>query len=149
MSLTVGTNTWLSLADAETYMVLRLNADAVWSDSVSDPTKEAALATAYFQLTNDDRFGFPDTVVQVMKDGQCEQALFLLQNQGDMDARMGLRAQGVKSSTVVGESYADSNGTLPVPVSPRVQNLLKDYGTQNSVMGAVNLLDAWDTDELS
>ncbi len=148
MALTVDTNTWLSVADADTYMALRLNADAVWDDSTTTAKKEAALATAYFQLTNDERYGLPETVVQVMKDAQCEQALFLLQNEGDLDSRQGLRAQGVRSSSVVGEAYV-ADGAIMVPISPNAAVLLRVYESTGGSIGSVNLLDQFDADELT
>ena len=138
MSLTVGTNTWATLVEAETYMLLRLNANAVWDDDLAEEEKDKALATAYRQFNADNRFALPETADQNMKDGQCEQALFLLFNQGDVDSRSGIQSMGVTSSAVVGEVYGDD--PKRVPISLQAGDLMRDYRTNDGYMGAVDLL---------
>jgi len=135
MALVVGANSWLSVADADAYFVERLGAAETWNDALVAATKEAALITAYRQLMADDRFAFPVTIMAAMKNGQCEYALFLLQNVGDTDARMGIRAQGVISAGVAKEGYAGYDGELPYP--PTVMALLKPYWVGRPVIGGV------------
>ena len=122
-TLTPGTNTWATTAEAEAYFRTRLGASAVWNE---DADKAAALVTAYKYLVNSGLWSFPDTAVQAMKDAQCEMALFLLKHMADMDARHGLQAQGVTQSQIVGETYsADAAGQIAVPAG--IKGMLADY----------------------
>jgi len=131
----VGTNSWISLADAEIYMTTRLGASKVWTSSVVTVNKEAALITSYKQLMGCDKYSLPVTAVQALKDAQCEMALFLLQHQDDIDSRKGLQAQGVLQAGIVEETYdKDRVGVMPIP--PQVDNLLKDYRTESCIDSA-------------
>lgn len=113
---------WVTEEEADTYFATRLNAAAYWT---SGAQKEAALQTAYNQLTLFGYYSFPTEVSNPMKIGQMEQALFLLQQGSAIDLRMGLQAQGVANSTVVGETYRKTEPMLPV--SPHVLAILKPY----------------------
>lgn len=129
MAITVGTNSWLSEADANTYMGDRLDAGGYWEDEETDNVR--ALITAYKWL-NSGKYAFPDDATQPMKDAQCEMALFLLQHQPDIDLRMGLQAQGVIAAGVVKERYKDDN-YVELPIPPIVQKLLESYQTDRPV----------------
>jgi hypothetical protein len=117
-TITVGTNSWITLADAETFFGSRFASSEYWCSGVD---KTGALITAYHWLANNPNFTFPTTATQAMKDAQCEMALFLLQHQPDIDLRMGLQAQGVIEAGIVKEKYARKSG-LPIP--PVVMALL-------------------------
>ncbi len=129
MAIIVGTNSWLTEAAANTYMGNRLDADSYWVDE--EPDNVRALITAYKWL-NAGSYSFPTTPVQVMKDAQCEMALFLIQHQPDLDLRMGLQAQGVIAAGVVKERYKDDN-YVELPIPPIVKKLLEDYSTERPV----------------
>jgi len=129
MAIIVGTNSWITEADANIYMGNRLDADSYWIDEEAD--NERALITAY-QWLNAGKFTFPTTATQKMKDAQCEMALFLLQHQPDIDLRMGLQAQGVITAGVVKERYKNDN-TVEMPIPPIVQKLLAGYDTDKPV----------------
>ena len=122
MSLTLGTNTWITLANAELYMATRLGASTFWHTAIA---KEAALVTAYNMLVNCGLFEIPSEVSANMEQAQCEMALFLLQHGADMDARMGLQAQGVSQAGIVQETYGKEVEGIPLP--PIVKQLLKEY----------------------
>ena len=124
MALAVGTNSWISVADANTYFGDRVGVTNYWC---SGAEKEEALVTAWRWLTGCSDYTFPATAVQAMKDAQCEYALFLLQHQPDIDLRMGLQAQGVVEAGVVKEKYGVGPGGIPLP--PIVQGLLRAYYT--------------------
>ncbi len=115
---------WVTMEEAETYMSLRLNAAAYWHSGIS---KEAALMTAYNYLVNSGLFSFPDDASDNMKTAQFETALFLLQHLEDMDARLGLQAQGVRQAGVVQESYEVAD--LPLPNT--IGRLLTVYKVEN------------------
>ena len=133
-TITVGTNSWLTEAAANTYFEGRIHGDDYWTNSASD--NKPALITAYKWL-NAGGFSFPDTATQAMKDAQCEMAFFLLQHQPDLDLRVGLQVQGVIAAGVVKERYKFDN-TVELPIPPIVQQLLDDYSTARSVF-LVNL----------
>jgi len=127
--ITVGTNSWLTEAAANTYFDARLMSSDYWTDSASDNIP--ALITAYNWL-NAGGFSFPVTVTQAMKDAQCEMAFFLLQHQPDLDLRMGLQVQGVIAAGVVKERYRDDN-TVELPVPVIVAKLLAGYSTDRPI----------------
>jgi len=127
--ITVGTNSWVTEAEADDYMSARVGAGDYWSDGGDDSVP--TLITAYKWL-NAGKFSFPTTATQTMKDAQCEMALFLLQHQPDLDLRMGLQAQGVIAAGVVKERYKDDN-YVEMPIPPIVQNLLASYDTDRPV----------------
>jgi hypothetical protein len=114
---------WITLTEANTYMTTRLGSSAYWTESAS---KSAALATAYNQIVASGIYSFPETATQAMKNAQCEMALFLLQHQADIDARIGLQAQGVTQAGIVQESYDPKNVDV-IPIPPIVKAMLKTY----------------------
>jgi hypothetical protein len=131
LELTVGTNTWATLAEAELYFKGRIGASTFWSTAF----KPAALISAFNYLYYSGYYDFPTTPTQAMKIAQCEMALFLLQHQADMDARMGLQAQGVIQSGIVQETYSkDAVGQIPIPAL--VSNLLEEHETGSPLLAA-------------
>lgn len=126
MGSITSSNSWVTLDEAEVYLVTRLGSSKVWNEGLSEPEKEAALITAFNQLNNCKIFSIPADITTAVKYAQCEMALFLLMHQEDIDLRMGLQSQGVTSSNVAGESY-NLDFVNGVPVPAQVKNLLKDY----------------------
>ena len=150
MALTVGTTTWATLAEAETYMALRFGAALVW-DGQTDTVKEQALATAFRQL-----IASPDlsilattTPTAAIKEAQCEQTIFLLREDGGADVRAGLHAQGVSAAGVLRESYRDGFSQR-IPIAPHALQLLLTAGfdTRPSPIFVVEL-DRDDTEDTS
>lgn len=138
-AIVVGTNSWATLAYAETYFTTRLNADVYWNATVTDAKKEAALITAYEFLMGSGNYSIAsDSTDSAVKKAQCEMALFLLQHLADMDARKGIQAQGVEQAGIVQETYDMSKvGELPVP--PIVRHLLKDSVAEGAGLGGVDI----------
>ena len=124
MAITVGTNSWVTEAEANAYLGDRLDADGFWVDE--DANNPRAVITAYRWLVSNPNYSFPATATQVMKDAQCEYALFLLQHQPDLDLRIGLQVQKVVEAGIVKEKYSQP-ATLPIP--PVVANLIETYLT--------------------
>jgi len=129
MGIVVGTNSWVTEAEANTYFDDRIRASDYWTDAADDNVP--ALITAYNWL-NAGKYAFPTTATQPIKDAQCEYAFFLLQHQPDLDLRMGLQAQGVIAAGVVKERYKDDN-YLELPLPPIVVKLLEGYDTERPV----------------
>src|SRR5512138_1808502 len=127
--LTVGSNTWATMAQADEYFLGRLNADA-WNDNVDK--RGPALVSAYRQLSALPEYSFPSTPSTGMIWAQCEQALFLLAFGDDMDRRDALREAGVSNFSLDGafsEGLSKSSsarvGTSASTISPRALDLIK------------------------
>jgi len=123
MAIVVGTNSWITEVAANTYMGTRLKASDYWTDDAAD--NSPALITAYKRLVNGNRFSFPATATQIMKDAQCEFALYLLQHLPDEDIRMGLQSQYVVEAGIVKEKYGNIVQGIVYPAV--VVSLLYDY----------------------
>ena len=121
-TIELGTNSWVTEAEADAYMAERLGAGDYWTDGGADNIP--AVITAYRWLTGSGRYSFPTTATTIMKQSQCEMALFLLQNSPDIDLRMGLQAQYVVEAGVVKEKYRTPTG---IPVPPTVDRILRAY----------------------
>jgi 2-hydroxy-3-keto-5-methylthiopentenyl-1-phosphate phosphatase len=79
-------DSYISLADAETYFTSRLSADE-W-DAANDGIKEAALQTAFRSLSElslDIDLDEDETPLEILKNAQCEQALHELKH--DLDSQ--------------------------------------------------------------
>ena len=114
----------IALADA--YFVTRLGADDHWA---SGTEKAAALTTAFNDLVGCGEFDLDlasgEDVPNAYDVALCEQALFLLMNQGGIDERGALQAQGVGAAGIIKETY--SAGQKSIVISPKARGLLADY----------------------
>ena len=126
-TIVVGTNSWVTEAEANTWMEGRIHAGDYWVDGAADNVP--ALITAYYWLTDTPAFSFPTVVTAAMKRIQYEMALFLLQHQPDIDLRMGLQAQGVSEAGIVKEKYGMEIAGIPLP--PAVADLVKAFRTRH------------------
>lgn len=133
VTITVGTNSWVTEAEANTYFEARVKGSDYWTAGASD--NKPALVTAYNWLNA--AYDLPVVGTTTIKNAQCEMALFLLQHQPDLDLRMGLQVQGVIAAGVVKERYKFDN-SVELPVPPIVQQLLQSYATDKPVF-TVNL----------
>jgi len=93
----------VTIEEADAYFATRLGASTYWA---SGTEKEAALTTAENQLAA--AYG-----AIADKPSIYEQALFLLMDAG-IDARSGLRAQGVSAAGIVQESYRDQASAVSI-----------------------------------
>ena len=134
--LSVGTNSWISVEEADDYMDSRYGSWEFWNDETN---KEAALVTSYKTIVDSGFFdNLPAVATQGMKDAQCELALFLVAEGGDILRRKGLQAQGVVGAGVAKETYdPDARGKLSFP--PEVLALLKEYTTSMDNVFAIDL----------
>lgn len=126
-TITVGTNSWITEAEANAFMLGRIKAGDYWTDGASDNIP--AIITAYHWLTDCPRFSFPSTATAAMKRLQCEMALFLLQHQPDIDLRMGIQSQNVIEAGIVKEKYKMT--VMGIPVPPAVYDLAFQYFNQH------------------
>jgi hypothetical protein len=132
MNIVVGTNSWVTLDEANTYFKTRIGSEVIWNEELDDEKREASLITAFNTLMNSGLFSISaDSDSAQVKNAQCEMALFLLQHAEDIDSRKGLQSQGVLSSDVVSETYdKDKLNSLAIPQI--VLSLLNDSKTEHS-----------------
>jgi len=125
-SITVGTNSFVTAVEAETYFATRFGASEHW-DALTDAQKVSAIITSYYQITT--LYTLATSVV--VKRAQLEQSLFLVVHGSDMLRRKGLQAQGVTSSGMVKETY-NKEMALDLPVSDVVSAMLQGSEKTNN-----------------
>jgi hypothetical protein len=125
VEITEGENSWISIEDADTYFESRFGAEDTWA-GLSLAQKTSALITAFKQIMSCRLFSVAaDSDLAAVKEGQCEQAIYIVNNGQDTEARLALRSQGVTQSDVVGETY-DVAGELSM-IGPYAQGLLEGF----------------------
>lgn len=98
MSLVVGTNSWVTVAEADTYFTLHIDG-AKWTALTTDD-KNKYLVTAYRWIFNNPGINVSATnSTQKVKDGQCQASLFLINYYDEYTKRDALIASGVKDFT--------------------------------------------------
>ena len=121
---------WITLADASTYFVTRLNSAAWTGGAVTDATRTSALTMAYNRIRYHDKLTIPATPTAaedaILEDAQCELAIYMLQHLPDEDRRKGLQAQAVKAAGVVKEQYKKDD-LMGLPLPPIVWNMLAGF----------------------
>lgn len=95
MAIVIGTNSWLTLAEAETYFSNRIGSGP-WS-ALTAGDKEKYLISAFYWVYYDPAFTAPSTADDdAVKFGQCEAALFLIVYADEYGKRDALISFGVK-----------------------------------------------------
>ena len=129
---------WISLADALTYFVTRIGADASnsagWA-SLTDPVRTALLTTAYNRINNDPMFTIPASPsaaeLAKLEIVQCELSWYMQIHILAEDKRKGIQAQGVIEAGIVKEKYyTEDLHTVPYP--PIVLTLLEGFNNEIS-----------------
>jgi len=125
VTITVGTNSWVTEAEANAYMETRVGSSDYWTAGAT--ANKGALVGAYNELLRSGRWSLSAAAaaVQAVKDAQCEHALFLLIHEPDRSIREGLQSQLVVVAGIVKEQYAPRTGRLST--SNQVENLLRTY----------------------
>lgn len=102
MAVTVGLNSWVTIAEADAYLTSRAGA-AEWfalDDSPVNPgedSKETFLITAFYWLLDDPGFGLSAALTDdYVKRAQIEAALFLSKYREDFENREAKQAGGVE-----------------------------------------------------
>ena len=101
MAIIVGTNSWVTILEADAYLTSRAGA-AEWFDLDDAPvtpgkdSKESFLVTAFYWLLDDPGFGLsPALTEDYIKRAQIEAALFLSKYRVDFEIREAKKAGGV------------------------------------------------------
>ena len=149
LTLTVGTNVYISLADAKTYMESRYDCSGAWA-AASDATLNQVLVHATKLIDRQpwrgsksvstqalefprDGYATTDTEYDKVEAACVEQALWILAQ--SPEARVVAQAQGVRSISVPnqGPSETYSPGGAP-SLCPEARQLLRDYYIRSAVL---------------
>jgi hypothetical protein len=114
--LTVGVNSWVTVAEADTYFESKFGA-GVWSTLTSD-VKKQLLITAYTWIQSQTTFSIsPSATATKVKVAQCEAAWFIYNNWTSYEKRRTLISSGVKSFDIGNYSEDLSNSDFPKFIS--------------------------------
>lgn len=119
MALVVGTNSFVSVAEADTYLADRVGANQWFTlpDTAGqgEDSKESFLVTAYYWLIGATIFSISpgETTDDNLKTAQIEAALYLFLHYCEHEERMALQAQGVQdfSASKRKEKYVSPAGS--------------------------------------
>lgn len=139
MSLVVGTNSWTTVSEADTYLTNKINA-ADWFDNTlipetDDPgeiSKESLLVSAYNWLFSAPELSLPvsTTTDENVKKAQIEAAWFLYKHDDALDERRAAIYTGVTSFKLSKRSENLDINNLIIP--SYIMGYLRGYGVQNT-----------------
>lgn len=118
--MTVGIDTWVTIVEADAYMLGKFDASA-WT-SLPNATKEQALITAFRWIRSVYDISASSTL-QKIKDAQCECAWYVYSHWTQHEKRSALISQGVEDFTV--SKFSETLGKTELPEF--VKDLLKDF----------------------
>ena len=140
MAITVGEDTYVTVAEADTYFTTRYGYD-LW-DALTEPNKESALVSAAAQLDvmclwygspseDDQDMAFPrtpdaDPTPQAIKDAQCEMAYSIVAA-GSADVNAADPVTRLKAGDVELE-FKVAGGQTSTLVNDYTKNLLRGWG---------------------
>lgn len=121
MALTVGTNSWATVAEADTYFDNRWMASG-WA-SISTANKETLLISAYRWIQAQSLFSIsPGATADIIKQAQFEAAWYLYNYSPDHEDRRALYEQGVRDFKI-----SEFEEELEGAVFPRfISDMLED-----------------------
>ena len=134
MALVVGTNSWASVAEADTYLADKIDAEAWFlladSDDPGVRSKGALLASAFHWLQGSPQLSIASSSTDDdVKNAQIEAAWFLQEYSEEMKDRRAAIASGVTSLRLSrrAETLRAGNQTIPA----HILGMLSSYGTSN------------------
>ena len=93
--LSVGTNSWVTLAEADLYFEGKYQASTAWA-ALTDSVKNQLLVSAYRWIQQQALFSISaSSTAQIVKDAQCEAAWYLYSYGDEDEKRRALISQGV------------------------------------------------------
>lgn len=123
VSIVVGTNSWVTLAEANEYMEGKFDADN-WT-SLTDDLKNRALVTAFRWIFYSDRFNIPATATAtIIKNAQIELADYVGEFFNSHKKRTALRSQGVEDFTL--SKWKEKSFKAP-DIPSFIVDMLDDY----------------------
>jgi hypothetical protein len=125
VTITVGTNSWVTETEANAWAEARVDSANYWVAGAA--LNKAALVQAYDELLRCGRWSLSAsaTAATAIKNAQCGHALFLLIHEPDRAIREGLQSQLVVEAGVVKEKY--DKRTTRLSTSNYVEGLLRPY----------------------
>jgi len=128
MPIVVGTNSWVTVAQADTYLADKYGAGA-WAALDATTVKTPLLISAYRWLRRLSGYSLPAaSLSQNLKDAQCEAAWYLYKHNDEAEKREALRAQGVKDFKVMSFSETLTASTLPAVIADLLSGFSSTYG---------------------
>lgn len=125
--LTVGTNSWVTLAEADAYLATKYGAAAWAGLPVAD--REALLITAYNLLRLQSGYAIaPDAAAYAVKAAQIETAWWWYGHGAEWEKRAGLYAGGVRSFTVMSWSEGLAAPELPAYIKDMLTEFARGSG---------------------
>lgn len=125
MGLTVGTNSWVTVAEADSYLSEKFGIGTTWT-SLTPSEKEQALITAYRWIQSLSIYTIsPSSTEEKVKHAQIELALYVVKYYDEHNKRTALYAQGVRNFSISKWKENLDKSKLPF----EVEDLLDDYLT--------------------
>lgn len=123
MALTVGTNSWVTVADADAYFLTKWGATAIWA-ALSEAQKESLLISAYNWIQQQSKFSIAASeTAEIVKQAQYETAWFMYNYYAEYQKRNALYSSGVRDFKI--DSFEEE---LEKPVFPlEISDMLHDY----------------------
>ena len=137
MSLSVGTNSWATIAETDTYLEDRINATDWFALTESSTpgaiTKASILVTAFFWLSNAAELNIaPSVTSATVKNSQAEAALFLLKYFDEYDARRAAISSGLESFIMSKRHEKFNKGNIGIP--EYILAMLSDYRVDSGII---------------
>lgn len=127
MALTVGTNSWITRADADTYFSEKYGAGA-WA-TLTDSVKDQLLISAFRWIQQQSKFTIPaSSTAEIVKQAQCEAAWFIYNYWTEYTKRQALTASGVKSFKISNFSETLELPTFPIFIGDMLDGFVTSQG---------------------
>ncbi|MGD9163008.1 MAG: hypothetical protein PVG39_31675 [Desulfobacteraceae bacterium] len=136
MAISVGVNSWATIAEAQDLLEFQAGAGNWFAldetpSSPGSPSQESFLRMAYTWLINCGGYTIPASSTNAkVKTAQILFALFLLNNQKDFERRQNLIASGVKEFSY--SKWSETLGEITAPYY--IDALLTDFQAANNIV---------------
>lgn len=138
MALSVGDNSYVTVAEADTYLTNRIEAEAWFALSeTAGPgavSKESYLVSAFTWLRSSPSLSLPEASTEdAIKNAQIESAFYLLEHYTALNARRSAQSQGVVSNRLSKkwEEFADKDVS---EIPSYILGSLSAYMTGNEIV---------------
>jgi len=138
-TITVGSNSWITNAEADAYLDCKFGAGA-WA-AATEENQNKAIITAFWRIYASKDYSIAKSETdEKVKNAQAETAYFILADGAEMSKRKALQDAGVKNFTIskFSETYERSNGTL---LPQEAKDLLDEWQSFNPVTTYTRELD--------
>ena len=135
MAIVIGSNSWISIADADDYLTYRVGAEDWFSlTDVGNPgaeSKTTFLVTAFYWLFGSSLLNISKSATDDnVKNAQCEAALYLMSNYTEYFQRRGVLATGLKTIALDMRQEAFDAAQLSIP--SYILSMLAEYNISNN-----------------